>query len=74
MRIYLRDHIRGYRLTAKAKKILLTEHNERYHLYLTGNVESNQVKSELPRRIRLHRLAEIYLLIMSILSITVFPV
>ena len=65
MRIYLRDHIRGYRLTGKAKKFLLSEHNERYHLYLTGNVESNQVKSELPRRIRLHRLAEIYLLILQ---------
>lgn len=65
MRVHIRDHLRGYRLTANAKKILLSENKERYRLYLTGNVETNYVKSELPRRIRLHRLAEIYLLILQ---------
>ena len=61
MRVYHRESVRGYRLTAKAKRGLLTENYDRYSLYLTGNVETNLVKSELSRRIRLHRLAEIYL-------------
>lgn len=63
--VYLRDHLRGYRLTAKAKAYLLAENYDRFHLCLTGSVETNQTKGELPRRIRLHRLAEIYLFMLQ---------
>lgn len=37
----------------------------RFELYLSGSAETNQLKSELVRRVRLHRLAEIYILMMS---------
>ena len=59
LRTYYRDGLRGLRLTALAKKELLAERPERLSLYLTGNVETNTLKSEIPRRLRLHRMAEV---------------
>ena len=58
LRTYYKDRLRGYRLTAKAKALLLTDNSDRFGFYLTGNSETNQPKSEITRRLRLHRMAE----------------
>lgn len=60
LRVYYRDKLRGYRLGRRAKARLLTDHPERFSFYLTGNVDTNLLKSEAARRIRLHRIAEVY--------------
>ncbi|MDR0917245.1 MAG: hypothetical protein LBN02_08700 [Oscillospiraceae bacterium] len=55
---YYRDKLRGHRLTAKAKELLLADNPARFEFYLTGNTETNALKSEITRRLRLHRIAE----------------
>ena len=57
-RVYYRDKLRSYRLTSAAKKLFLANNSSRFGLYLTGKTETNQLKSEIPRRLRLHRIAE----------------
>lgn len=61
IRTHYRDRLRGYRLTKRAKELLLSQNTARFHDYLTGNTETNLIRSELPRRIRLHQKAESYL-------------
>lgn len=61
IRTHYRDSLRGYRLTKAAKEILLSAHPLRFHYYLTGNTETNLIRSEVSRRIRLHQKAETYL-------------
>lgn len=58
LRTYYKDRLRGYRLTAKAKALLLTAYPDRFDFFLMGNSETNQPKSEITRRLRLHRMAE----------------
>ena len=58
LRTYYRDRLRGYRLGAKAKAALLDGWPERFSPYLTGETDTNRLKSEVNRRLRLHRLAE----------------
>lgn len=58
LRTYYNDSLRGYRLTASAKKSLCSENADRFTFALTGSSETNLVKSELTRRLRLHRVAE----------------
>lgn len=58
LRSYYKDKLRGFRLTAKAKALLLSDNPGRFLFYLTGNCETNQPKSEVTRRLRLHRMAE----------------
>lgn len=58
LRSYYKDKLRGFRLTAKAKSLLLADNPSRFQFYLTGNCETNQPKSEVTRRLRLHRMAE----------------
>ena len=65
IRLYSGDKVKGYRLSKKAKDFLLEENPGRFELYLTGSAETNQLKSELVRRLRLHRLAEMYVLMMD---------
>ena len=60
LRTYYRDRLRGYRLGAKAKAALLDGWPERFSSYLTGDTDTNRLKSEVNRRLRLHRLAETY--------------
>ena len=61
LRTHYRDHLRGYRLTGRAKQMLLTKNPERFRDFLTGNTETNQVRSEVTRRLRLYQKAETYL-------------
>lgn len=58
LRTYYKNSLRGYRLTAKAKELLLADSPARFTFFLTGNSETNHPKSELTRRLRLHRIAE----------------
>lgn len=59
IRTFYRNSLRGLRLTAQAKGLLLEQSPERFSPYLTGNAETNVLKSEVPRRLRLHRMAEV---------------
>lgn len=72
LRIFHQDKLRGFRLTNLAKQQLLLKNPERFSPFLTGNVETNLLKSELNRRIRLHCIAEVNLLMMNS-NIAVFP-
>ena len=40
--------------------MLLSENPARFSFYLTGNVDTNLLKSEISRRVHLHRIAEVY--------------
>lgn len=60
LKTYYRDKLRGYRLSRKARSFLLEENPERFSFFLTGNGETSRLKSEFPRRLRLHRVAEIF--------------
>lgn len=53
------DGLRAFRLTAAAKRLLLMDWPELFGGYLTGHTETNMLKSELTRRLRLHRMAEV---------------
>ena len=72
IRTHYRDHLRGYRLTGRAKEILLSENPARFQCFLTRNTETNQVRSEVSRRIRLHQKAETYLTLLHA-GIPFFP-
>lgn len=65
LKTYYRDRHRGYRLGQKAKRRLLADNPERFAFYLTGNAETNLLKCEINRRLRLHRIAEVYLLMQN---------
>lgn len=65
LRVYYRDKLRGYRLGIKAKDFLLSDNPDRFSFYLTGNADTNILKSEPARRLRLHRLAEVYVLMLN---------
>lgn len=62
IRKYQKDHIPSYMLTAAAKRLLVKENVQRFEYFLTGTVDTNVNKSELSRRLRLHRIFETYLL------------
>ena len=72
LRGYYRDGLRGLRLTATAKKILLEDSPDRFTPFLTGNAETNTPKSEVTRRLRLYRMAEV-LITMNNAGVSVFP-
>lgn len=55
IRTHYKDGLRGYRLTKRAKELLLSQNSCRFQNYLTGNAETNLIRSELPRRLRLHQ-------------------
>ncbi len=65
LRVHYRDKLRGYRLTALAKTGLLERNADRFSFYLTGSSDTNILKSEPARRLRLHRLAEVYVLMLN---------
>lgn len=72
LRTFSKDGLRGLRLTTSAKRLLLADAPECFSAYLTGSSEPNKLKSEIPRRLRLHRMAEI-LTIMHNTDIPAFP-
>lgn len=60
LKTYYRDKVRSYRLGTRAKTYLMDDQPERFHFYLSGNADTNLLKSEVTRRARLHRIAETY--------------
>ncbi len=72
LRTFSKDGLRGLRITSSAKRLLLADAPEWFSAYLTGSSEPNKLKSEIPRRLRLHRMAEI-LTIMHNADIPAFP-
>ncbi|EOS38317.1 hypothetical protein C808_02518 [Lachnospiraceae bacterium M18-1] len=61
IRTHYKDRLRGYRLTKRSKEMLLEYNPLRFRCYLTGNTETNRIRSEVFRRIRLHQKAQTYL-------------
>jgi len=57
---YYKDKLRGYRLTNTAKDLLLADNDERFAFFLTGNADTNILKSEITRRLRLQSIAETF--------------
>ena len=57
LKTHYRDKLRGYRLSSVGKKVLLAKNPERFSFYLTGSSDTNQPRSEPPRRLRLHQTA-----------------
>ncbi len=57
---YYRDRLRSYRLTPLAKSLLMAEWRPRFQFYLTGNADTNRLKSEITRRLRQCRIASTY--------------
>ena len=72
LRTYYRDGVRGLRLTYSAKKLLLSSQPDWFRPYLSGAAETNRLKSEITRRLRLHRMAEVLVSMLNA-DVTVFP-
>ena len=72
IRVHYKDKLKGYRLTKQGKALLLSSRPECFQYYLTGNVETNIIRSEPPRRLRLHQKAQVYLTLIHA-GITFFP-
>lgn len=72
LRTYYRDGLRALRLTSTAKKLLVDKWPDRFLPYLSGSIETNVLKSEVPRRLRLHRMAEVLVTMLNV-NISVFP-
>lgn len=69
---YYRNGLRGLRLTSAAKKRLLAEYDDWFLPYLSGVTETNRLKSDITRRLRLHRMAEV-LVTMFNAGVSVLP-
>lgn len=67
LRIFSSHHLRGYRLGVRTKRLLLQQEPERFAFYLSGCSDTNAIKSEVPRRIRLHRIAQTYVTMLNLL-------
>ena len=65
LRIFSSHHLRGYRLGVRTKRLLLQQEPERFAFYLSGCSDMNAIKSEVPRRIRLHRIAQTYVTMLN---------
>lgn len=61
LRSFYRDSLRTLRLTAGAKSMLLSRMPERFSFYLTGNADTNLLKGEITRRLRLYQIAVVYI-------------
>ena len=58
IRCIYKDKLRSYRLTKKAKMLLLKNDPKRFAFYLTGNVDTNLCRREISRRLRLQHTAQ----------------
>ena len=58
LKTYYRDGLRSYRLTADGRSLLLAENPARFGPVLEG---PPQTRSDLPHRLRLHQMSEVYL-------------
>lgn len=60
IRVFYRDRLRTYRLTAKAKALLLADQPSRFSFFLVGNVDTNVLKGEITRRLRLCQISTVF--------------
>lgn len=65
IKTHYRDRLRGYRLTTSGKRLLLEQNPERFSFYLSGSSDTNQPRSEAPRRLRLHQTARTYQIMLA---------
>lgn len=72
LRTFYRNGVRGLRLTAAAKHLLLECWPDQFLPYLSGSTETNQLKSEIARRLRLHRMAEVLVTMLNA-DVSVLP-
>jgi len=72
LRTFYRNGVRGLRLTLTAKRLLLAEYADWFGPYLSGTTETNRLKSDIVRRLRLHRMAEV-LVTMFNAEVSVLP-
>ncbi len=72
LRTFYRDGVRGLRLTAAAKRLLVECWPDQFLPYLSGSTETNQLKSEITRRLRLHRMAEVLVTMLNA-DVSVLP-
>lgn len=72
LKVHYKDKLRGYRLTKRSKQYLLKLHPQRFSFYLTGNADTNLIRSERSRRLRLYHRAEGYITLYHA-GITLFP-
>lgn len=56
--VYSRDGMRGYRLTPRARNLLMENNSNRFSFFLQGKVDTNMIRVNPARRARLYRLAE----------------
>ena len=59
LRTYYSDGLRGLRLTAHAKRLLLAAYPDRFLRCFTGDTATNAPKYTVPHRLRLYRMAEV---------------
>jgi hypothetical protein len=60
-----KNGVRGYRLAIKGKRQLMAENPARFEGIFEGDVDTNKFRSDLPRRLRLHSLAQVYTLMLN---------
>ena len=72
LRSYYRNNLRGVRLTADERKTLLLLQPDRYSEILSGNSILSSPKYDVSGRLRLHRMAEVFML-MNLSGARVFP-
>lgn len=51
---------KGYVLRAKGKRYVLSQYSEDAASFLQGSVETNHVKTEIEKRLRLHRMSKVW--------------
>ena len=64
IKTHYKDRLRGYRLTSKGKKLLLSSHPDRFLFYLSGNSDTNRPRSDYARRIRLQSTSMVYAMLL----------
>ena len=57
--------LKGYRLTSKGKRSLIADNSARFTGFFQGTAETNKMRSGYERRLRLHSLAEVCLLMIG---------
>ena len=65
IKAHYKDGLRGYRLTGRGKKLLLTENPARFSFYLSGSSDTNRPRSDFPRRHRLQQASIAYAMLQS---------
>ena len=65
IKTHYKDRLRGYRLTSNGKKLLLSTNPDRFLFYLSGNTDTNRLRSDYARRIRLQNTSMVYAMLMN---------